>query len=87
MQWQRDTIWIYHNESTDGDDIASVSPSKQLSLQTSETGTYTNLIGTKTVTFQHSNYPVLSTLVPSRPVTADVSIQVDNSSQPQPFEC
>ena len=93
---------FYHKESTDEDGSASVNPPEQLLACTSEAGTQTDLLATKImvdssmqtdllatkimVDSSTQTDPVVDTPVPSKLETAEVSIQVDESSQPQTLE-
>ena len=93
---------FYHKESTDEDGSASVNPPEQLLVCTSEAGTQTDLLATKIMVDSNMQTdllatkimvdsstqtdPVVDTPVPSKLETAEVSIQVDESSQPQTLE-
>ena len=78
----------YQNETTSVDGSASVNPPEQWSVLTSEAGTQTDLIVTKTMSDSSTQTdPVVVSLIPSRSEMVDLNIQVDENSQPETVEC
>ena len=76
------------NETTNVDGSVSVNPSEQQSVHTSEAGTQTDLIATKTMLDSSTQTdPVVVSLIPSRSEMVDSSIQVDENSQPETVKC
>ena len=64
-----------------------MNPPEQLLVCTSEAGMQTDLLATKIMVDSSTQTdPVVDTPVPSKLETAEVSIQVDESSQPQTLE-
>ena len=78
----------YQSKTTNVDGSVSVNPSEQQSVHTSEAGTQTDLIATKTMLDSSTQTdPVVVSLIPSRSEMVDSSIQVDENSQPDTVKC